>query len=264
MSALMTASPVKPYMIGAIRHRNAEWKAGAPIEERVEQRNPVDRRQRCRTEHAPFAAGDLHKAETSAAAQRDVFRDPFGRQAHAEPFVQVRRLPTRFLQLERQQHILRYALGGKASDLLQSLATRDRGGAAAECYAPGVLGREQHIEEEALLVRPSARRTKAMLERVWIKKALRRLDATDLLIPEQCKRAAQELGLLDKIGVEYGYQFARFLTRKLPQRVIDVAGLRMLIARAGDVPDIAPFTEVAQPIAAPIIQNENAVVIVML
>lgn len=103
-----------------------------------------------------------------------------------------------------------------------------------------------------------------MLERVWIKKVLWRLDATDLLIPEQCKRATEELWLRDKIGVENGYEFARFLIRKLPQRVIDVAGLRMLIVRAGDVPDIAPFTEVAQPIAAPIIQNENAVVIVIL
>src|SRR5260370_7958392 len=109
MSALMTASPVKPYMIGAIRHRNAEWKAGAPIEERVEQRNPVDRRQRCRTEHAPFAAGDLHKAETPAAALRDVFRDPFGPQAHAEPFVQLPRLPTHSLHLVLHHHIPIYA-----------------------------------------------------------------------------------------------------------------------------------------------------------
>src|SRR5260370_5085271 len=209
MSALMTASPVKPYMIGAIRHRNAEWKAGAPIEDRVEQRNPVARRQRCRTEHAPFAAGNLHKPQTPAAALRDVFRDSLRRQAHAEPLVQVRRLPTRFLQLERQQHVFRHTLGRKAADLLQSLAPRDRGGAAAECDAPAVLGGEQHIEEEALFVGPSARSTKAVLQRVGVKEVLRRLDATDLLVSKRRQPPTEEPCHWNKIGVKNCYEFAR-------------------------------------------------------
>src|SRR5258708_557561 len=145
-----------------------------------------------------------------------------------------------------------------------TLAARDRGGAAAECHAPGVLGGEQHIEEEALFVGPSARSTKAVLQRVGVKEVLRRLDATDLLVPKQRQRATEELWLRDKIGVENGYVLARVLVRKLPQRVVDIARLRMLIVRAGDVPDVAPFTELPQPIAAPVIQNEDAVVIVIL
>src|SRR5258705_4504478 len=180
------------------------------MEEGVEARNPVDRRQPCRTEHAPFAAGNLHKPQTPAAALRDVFRDSFRRQAHAEPLVQVRRLPTRFLQLERQQHIFRHTLGGKAADLLQRLAPRDRGGPAAECHAPGVLGGEQHIEEEALFVGPSARGTKAVLQRVGVKEVLRRLDATDLLVSKQRQRATEELRLKDKIGVDNGYDASSF------------------------------------------------------
>src|SRR5882724_5821347 len=60
--------------------------------------------------------------------------------------------------------------------------------------------------------------------------------ATDLLIPERRQRAAEELRLRDKIGIENGDEFARFLARKLPQCVVDVTRLRMLIARARDVP----------------------------
>jgi len=93
---------------------------------------------------------------------------------------------------------------------------------------------------------------------------LRRLDATDFLIPERRQCATEELGLQDKIGIENGYEFARFLVCKLPQGVIDVARLRMLIVRPRNIANLAPFTEVAQPIAAPIIENKNTVVIVIL
>ena len=184
---------------------------------------------------------------------------PSGRQALGQRLVEVDGAPAVLGQPQGQQEILGDAFGGKPADGLERLDAHHRRGAGAHGDAPGVAGRLDMVEEEALLVRIGAGDAEIVLDRIRVEEMLRRLHQAGLAVVEQGQAAADEVLVRHEIGVEHGDEVRRVAVGRAQfQRMVEVAGLGMGIVGPGDVVDAVVEAGFRQPGAAAVVEHEDA------
>ena len=206
------------------------------------------------------AAADLGKAQRPAASLRDVFLQPFGREAERQPLVEIDGAEARRLHLQRDQIVLGHGVGGKAADPLQRGEANDRGRAAAEGGAPRILRGHHHVEEIALLVGPDARHRQIGLQRVGIDEVLRRLHDADVVLAKQAERPAQELRHRHEVGIENADEVGRLgQAGDVAQPVVDVAGLGMGVVGPCQIARAQALAQRLEPGAPAVIEHPDAI-----
>ena len=163
------------------------------------------------------------------------------------------------VEFQAEQEVFGHTLGREVpAARLERAQANDRGGAATEGRAPGVLRGQDVIEKEPLLVRPDMADEQVRLDRISIEEVLWRLHHPDARIVEQQHRPPQEFLMRHEIGIQYRDEFRRIgLVAKNIQRVVDVACLGMPIVRSRQVMRALALAERFQPRPAPVIQNPN-------
>ena len=145
-----------------------------------------------------------------------------------------------------------------------SAATRITAATAAESGSPGVLAGEQFIEEEPLFIGPHPRGKQVRLHGVGIKKVSWRLHDAHSGIFKQTQGSPKYLAVGYEVGVEQQHELrSPRRAQRMPQRVVDVAGLGMPPVGAADISHPELGAQVAQPFAGAIVQHPNTQVAVL-
>ena len=160
--------------------------------------------------------------------------------------------------------ILRDRLLGKAADLVEQISADDEGSADAERAAPGVLGRLEDVEEEALIVDPALLGQQIMLDRIGVVVELRRLDDRDFRVgQQQANRALEEILSWREVGIEHENHGRVGLARGRRQPVVEVAGLRPLVVGPRHVTRAHPLAIVPQPVAPCVVEHPDRGVVII-
>ncbi|MCY1224143.1 hypothetical protein D9M72_362880 [compost metagenome] len=200
----------------------------------------------------------LHRAQPPAAALADVLGQPFGGQSHAEPLVE----PARDIAVRQQPvgevDVFGHGAGREAADLFDQVAPHHERGADAERGAPRILGRLHHVEERALLVDPALGGAQVVLDWIRVVVELGRLHHAHARIAEQAHGAQQDIAMRREVGVQH-QDVGRAAGRgAVAQAVVEIAGLGVGIVRACHVVRADAFAELAQPVAAGVVQHPDA------
>lgn len=145
---------------------------------------------------------------------------------------QIGRVPALAVHAQRRMRVLGHRLDGDAAHLVERLAAQHRTRAAEEGRVPEVVaGLDQAVEELAFVGHP-AEGAEIALERIRRIEVMRRLQHAELAVAQEpADGHLQERARRDVVAVEDGDQLA--LGDR--QRVIDVAGLGVLVGRPDQV-----------------------------
>ena len=192
----------EPVDRGREQHQHDE-RLAEPVQHAVQVVQALHERQPGSGEGPVLEQRDLDRAEAPARPLRDVFGQPFGREADAQPLVE----PAGHIAVAHHRvgeiDVLRHGLVRKAADLLQPVAADQEGGADAEGRVPGVLGGLEHVEEDALVVDPGLGGHQVVLDRVGVEVELRSLHHPDPLVVEEADRPLEQVRVGREIGIEH-------------------------------------------------------------
>ena len=130
---------------------------------------------------------------------------------------------------------------------LQRVAAEHRGRAAEERGVPFVEPALDDAVEHLVLGRHALEGAKIALERVRVDEEVRRLDEEELLvIGEVTDGPLQKVPGRRVVGIEHRHQFSA----RMGKAVVEVAGLGVKVARAGEIVDAHVGAELGQLLAA--------------
>ncbi len=156
---------------------------------------------------------------------------------------------------DRRVDVLGHAVRADAADRLERAHPDEGAGPAPEWRRPAGLGRRDHPVEDSFLVECLAVALALVLERVEVVEVLGRLDEGQLLVDEIGQGGGQEAGRRDVVGVEDGHDVGLDPL----QRVVQVAGLRVPVVRAGHVPGAQPLGQAADLVPPAVVEDPRLV-----
>ncbi len=254
-----------------LEHRDRQ-RHGPEVEEDLERRHQQQRQgrdagevERCRGEVLePLVESELGPAREQRVGEEDLEAaggppelllgeglDVVGRVAHREDLGDEDRLPAALVHHERRPDVLRLRVRVDAVDVEHGLAPEHHVGAHAERGVEAVLAWLDEAIEDRLHVGGALGDDRVRLVAV----ALGGLHERELGIDEERKRVLDEVGPGDEVRVEHREALA--LGER--QRVVDVARLRAVRAQAADVAHADAGREVADVVAAAIVEDPGAV-----
>jgi len=197
----------------------------------------------------------LDHAARPADALTQMQREPLGREAGGKRDFEVGAVPAAAVQLQRGVRVLGHRLGGDAADLLQGGAAQHGAGAAEEGGVPVVVAVLDQAVEHVALRRHAGAGGEVPLERVGRVEMVRRLHQGDVgLLDQPAHRELQEGAGRDVVAVEDGDELAVGLRH----RVVEVAGLGVLVVGAGDVAAADRLRELAELLALAVVEQPDA------
>ena len=224
------------------------------VHHRVQVAKPL-RQPQTRAEHRVVGAEDLQHAARPAHALADMQRQPLGRQARGERHLQIAGAPALALQPQRGVRVLGHGFDGEAADALDRRAADHRAGAAEERRVPEIVAVLHQRVEHVAFAGHSGSGGEVSLERIGRIEMMRRLDQRHALVAHQpAHRHLQEGARRHVVAVEDRDELAVGVAH----RVIEVAGLGVVVVGADDVAGTAGFGEVAELAAPAVVQDVDA------
>src|ERR1700720_396170 len=138
-------------------------------------------------------------------------------------------------QLIGQINVLADRAVRESADLLEKVAPYDKRGADAKSTAPGILGRLEDIEEDALIVDPGPRRCQIVLDRIRIVEELRGLNDGRARIVEHADCPAENVAARREVRIEHEDQWGVGFSRRTTQSVVEIACFGAFIVGPRDV-----------------------------
>lgn len=160
-------------------------------------------------------------------------------------------LPAPLVQHDRGVEVLRDRRGLDPADLDQRLAADHGARAAPERPVVAVLAGADHPEEQGLLVAVLC----DVLDRVEVVELVRRLGEHDVGVLEVADHRVEEVRQRHVVGVQHRDQVAL----EVPERVVDVPGLRVAVVGPGQVAGAELTGELGELGPAPVVEQPRGV-----
>ena len=177
----------------------------------------------------------MHHALRPAASLADEAGEGGGLQPGDQRLVDIDAVPPPGMQGNRCFTILGDAHAAEAAGVVKRSSTQDSRGTAEECRVPLVQSALDDAVEHFVLGGHFLKRAEIALQRIGIEKEVRGLYQKQLRIMlEMSDRLHQEVSRRRMVGIENSDQLACGMC----EAIVEIAGLGMLIAFAGQIVDV--------------------------